>query len=62
MIEWAAALVFGGELGMAYLGTQGDVWDSHKDTALALLGALVSVLLIGWFRPRFAARRIGPAI
>ena len=55
-------MVFGGELGMAYLGTQGDVWDSHKDTALALSGALVSVLLIGGFRPRFAARRIGPAI
>jgi len=58
LIEWAAAMVFGGDLGMAYLGTQGDVWDSHKDTALALLGALVSASLIGWSRPRFAARRV----
>ena len=39
LIEWAAALVFGGDLGQAYLGTQGDVWDSHKDTGLAVLGA-----------------------
>ena len=58
LIEWAAAMVLGGELGMAYLGTQGDVWDSHKDTALALLGALVSASLLGGFRPRFAARRV----
>jgi len=46
---------------MAYLGTQGDVWDSHKDTALALLGAVASVLLIAAFRPRLAARRVGRA-
>ena len=39
LIEWAAAVVFGGELGMAYLGTQGDVWDAQKDMALAALGA-----------------------
>jgi len=43
LIEWAAAVYLGGELGMAYLGTQGDVWDGHKDMALASLGALVSM-------------------
>jgi putative membrane protein len=43
LIEWAAAAVFGGELGMAYLGTQGDVWDAHKDMALASLGALITI-------------------
>ncbi len=43
LIEWAAAVVFGGDLGQAYLGTQGDVWDSHKDTGLALLGATVAL-------------------
>lgn len=46
LIEWAAAEIFGGELGMAYLGTQGDVWDAHKDMALASLGALLAILLI----------------
>ena len=46
LIEWAAALIFGGELGMAYLGTQGDIWDSHKDSALATLGAVLSSFLI----------------
>ena len=43
LIEWAAAGVFGGDLGMAYLGTQGDVWDAHKDMALASVGALITM-------------------
>lgn len=43
LFEWAAAVVFGGELGAAYLGTQGDEWDAHKDMALASLGALIAM-------------------
>jgi putative membrane protein len=45
LIEWAAAEMFGGELGQAYLGTQGDIWDAHKDMALASLGALIAMLI-----------------
>ncbi len=45
LIEWAAAGVFGGELGAAYLGTQGDIWDAHKDMALASLGALIAMFV-----------------
>lgn len=45
LFEWGAAELFGGDLGMAYLGTQGDVWDAHKDMALASLGALIAMLL-----------------
>ena len=51
LIEWGASLVFGENTGMAYLGTQGDPWDSHKDMALASLGALLAMLvtaLINW--------------
>jgi putative membrane protein len=43
LIEWAAAEIFGGDLGMAYLGTQGDVWDGHRDMALAALGATLTM-------------------
>lgn len=43
LFEWGAAEVVGGDLGMAYLGTQGDVWDAHKDMALASVGALVAM-------------------
>lgn len=51
LIEWAVAEVFGGDLGMAYLGTQGDIWDAHKDMALASLGALIAMCVtaaINW--------------
>lgn len=41
LIEWAAAMVFGGGLGTAYLGTQGDPWDAQKDMAMALFGAVL---------------------
>jgi len=42
LLEWAAVLVVEPELGMAFLGIQGDIWDAHKDTALAFLGALIN--------------------
>ncbi|RLT89441.1 MULTISPECIES: DUF2238 domain-containing protein [unclassified Ketobacter] len=51
LFEWGAAEMFGGDLGVAYLGTQGDVWDAHKDMALASLGALLTMsftLLLNW--------------
>jgi len=37
------------ELGAAYLGTQGDVWDAQKDTVAALVGA---VLIAAWLTAR----------
>ena len=45
LVEWGAALLFGGDLGAAYLGTQGDVWDAHQDMLLAGLGTLLALPL-----------------
>ena len=45
-LEWGAAVVFGGNLGVAYVGSQGDPWDAQKDMGLAALGALLSTLTI----------------
>jgi len=47
LVEWGAAAVFGGDLGQAYLGTQGDIWAAQKDMALAFLGAVLSVAVLG---------------
>lgn len=55
LVEWLAAEVFGGDLGMAYLGTQGDVWDAQKDMALAAAGAVVGTILMAVAAPRRAA-------
>ncbi len=46
MIEWIAAVLFGGDLGVAYLGTQGDEWDAQKDMALATAGAVTALVLL----------------
>ena len=43
LFEWGAAEIFGGDLGVAYLGTQGDMWDAQKDMALAGLGAAIAM-------------------
>lgn len=52
LIEWGAALALGGDLGAAYLGTQGDIWDAHKDMALASLGALIAMSVTAWINFR----------
>jgi putative membrane protein len=43
VFEWWAAEIAGGELGVAYLGTQGDVWDAQRDMALAGFGAILAM-------------------
>lgn len=48
ILEALAAGVFGGELGQAYLGTQGDEWDAQRDSALAAIGAAISVAVLRW--------------
>jgi putative membrane protein len=57
LIEWGAALVVDQDLGMAYLGIQGDVWDAHKDVLLASVGAIVSVVAVSVRRGRRAHGR-----
>jgi len=53
LLEWAVAVVFGGDAGQAYLGTQGDEWDAHKDMALASLGALIAMVITAGINWRF---------
>lgn len=45
MIEWWVALV-AGDGAIAFLGTQGDPWDTQWDMFLALLGAVSALLLL----------------
>jgi putative membrane protein len=53
VIEWGTSLVFGGDLGDAYLGTQGDIWDPQKDMALAALGALIAMVVIAYINKHY---------
>ncbi len=45
MLEWWAA-VAGGESAEAFLGTQGDVWDTQWDMFLAMCGACAALILL----------------
>jgi putative membrane protein len=45
IIEWWYAALAGGDAGIAFLGSQGDIWDAQKDMLCDTLGA-ISVLLV----------------
>ncbi len=55
LIEWATALV-SGEAATAFLGTQGDIWDTQWDMFLALCGALLAQALLSRLHDRQLAR------
>jgi putative membrane protein len=55
MIEWWTALI-SEEAAEAFLGTQGDTWDTQWDMFLALIGALSAQLLLGRTHDRQLAK------
>jgi putative membrane protein len=55
LIEWLAA-VLGGSAADAFLGTQGDVWDTQWDMFMALIGAVSALLLLSRAHDRELAR------
>lgn len=58
MLEWLAVIILHPELGMAFLGTQGDIWDAHKDTALAMLGALINIVFYKSYAQLWLLKRV----
>ncbi|HKQ59829.1 MAG TPA: DUF2238 domain-containing protein [Candidatus Polarisedimenticolaceae bacterium] len=54
-LEWWTALA-GGDAAAAFLGTQGDVWDTQWDMFLCLLGALAAQLVLGRVHDRQLGR------
>lgn len=61
LAEWFAAIVVSPENAIAFLGTQGDVFDAQKDMVLAIAGALLGLVMavaIGWRRARLTKRRL----
>jgi len=51
MLEWWTA-VLAGEGATAFLGTQGDVWDTQWDMFLCMIGAITSLLLLSRLHDR----------
>lgn len=46
IIEWWYAALAGGDEGIAFLGSQGDIWDAQKDMLMDTLGAICSLILL----------------
>jgi putative membrane protein len=55
LVEWWSALL-GGENADAFLGTQGDQWDTQWDMFTALVGAVAALALLGRLHDRQIAR------
>jgi len=55
LVEWATALI-GGQGADAFLGTQGDQWDTQWDMFLALLGAAAALLVLSRLHDRQITR------
>ncbi len=51
LIEWIVAL-FSGEDADDFLGTQGYVWDTQSDMALALIGSIFALILLSKFHDK----------
>lgn len=45
VIEAIVAIIVSPELGDAYLGTQGDIWDAQSDMFLAFVGAIIAMIV-----------------
>ncbi|MGW0629483.1 DUF2238 domain-containing protein [Streptomyces sp. NPDC002758] len=60
LLEWAAAEI-GGHGADAFLATQGDVWDTQWDMFCALIGAVVSLLVLSRVHDRQLAALDGNA-
>jgi putative membrane protein len=57
-VEWWVALLFG-EGASAFLGTQGDEWDTQWDMFICLVGAIASLLALSRIHDRELARLAG---
>lgn len=56
LLEWWTALLAAPDVGTAFLGSQGDVWDAQWDMLLALLAALVTLPLLARAHDRSMAK------
>ncbi|MDG2153354.1 MAG: DUF2238 domain-containing protein [Crocinitomicaceae bacterium] len=42
LFEWGIAISMSPDMAESYNGQQGDIWDAHKDMALAMIGSMMS--------------------
>ncbi len=55
IVEWWYAVADGGDAGIKFLGSQGDIWDAQKDMLADTLGAITSLVAYWVIRPDLKA-------
>lgn len=58
LIEWWVTLLVASDVGIAFLGSQGDIWDAQWDMFLALVGAMVALPILSRLHDRSMAQLI----
>ena len=56
LLEWWVALLVASDVGTAFLGSQGDIWDAQWDMFLALLGAMIVLPIFSGLHDRSMVR------
>ena len=56
IIEWQYAVIEGGNAGIEFLGSQGDIWDAQKDMLADTLGAITALAIYLLVRPDLTLR------
>jgi len=59
LLEWWVALIVASDVGTAFLGSQGDIWDAQWDMFLALVGAMVVLPILSRLHDRSMAQLPG---
>ena len=58
LFEWGIATTLSPEAAEAYNGQQGDIWDAHKDMALALVGGIIAAAMTVFFDNKYKQQLI----
>ncbi|MBQ5429346.1 MAG: DUF2238 domain-containing protein [Neisseriaceae bacterium] len=51
IVEWLYAVIEGGNAGIEFLGSQGDIWDAQKDMLCDTCGAIFALTIYAFVRP-----------
>ncbi len=60
LLEWWSTLLVAPDLGQAFLGSQGDIWDAQWDMFLVGIGAAIGLAALGRLHDRSMARLPAP--
>lgn len=52
LLEWQYAVIKGGASAQEFLGSQGDIWDTQNDMAMALIGSIIALVTLSKYHDK----------